>query len=814
MLSALPDAGHPDDFTRSDLFRKCREMGIIPRSEADLDELQGAGISAPPASAASGVHVGRSASQDGNRLDLAMAVDGMWCPACAWLIESVLRKVKGIMTVACDFATDRIVLTYDPVAAGPKQIMEAIGDLGYGAHLPDQTVDVRHRKGELLRLVISAGLTLNVMMLSLALYGGFFTPYDSTDTRFLSWLTFAMTTIVLTYGGNRIFRKAIAGIAHGAFGMETLVGIGALSAYSYSIASLTVGSLHIYFDTAAMLVTLVLFGKMLESKAKRSVQADLGQFLSLQPTKVRVPAAEHPAGRYVSLGQLRPGDVFQVEPSETVPADGEVTEGTGHVDESTLSGEAQPREKKPGDALVSGTQVIQGSFRVKATRVGDISVLGQMIRIMERTLATRSPLEEKTDHILRWFVPAIVLLAAGTGLSCRGMGLSWEVALVRTITVLVVACPCALGIAIPMARIAGVTLAYRSGTLVRDFRAFSEASRIGAFVFDKTGTLTRGEWELLEVIPVGQLTERQVCSLALAMEQGSDHPIAAAVRRYAPDVRIHPLARDSIKFHGNGITADMDEGLVKIGSRAFLSAEIDASGVATDIPDPSGGQVQSTVYMSIDGNICAHILFGDRLKPEARAVIAHLADIGIPVSVISGDSLETTRAAGRLVGCSDATGGLLPVEKAGRIEQLQRKRIRVAMAGDGINDAPALARADLSIAVPGITGSHLSREAADITLMRSELDAIPTFLDLGKAVSRKIHQNLAWAFAYNIVSVPVAMAGLLTPLVAVSAMLLSSLSVIANSLLLLRCSPGSGGGGIVSPAQRRSTDPGDVETKH
>ena len=791
MLSALPDAGHPDEFSQSDLFRKCREMGIIPQSDNDLNGRQEDGA-APVVSRDSGSDPspGPAPFQQAGQLDLSLIVEGMWCPACAWIIETVLKRTRGVTTAVCSFSTDRVLLSYDPVALDPHHIVGLIHDIGYRARLPDEPVDARLKRKELLRLIICAGLTLNVMMFSFALYGGFVTAYDPGSVHYLSWLIFLMTTVVLAYGGHRIFRRAVFGAIHLSFGMETLVGLGALSAYFYSIVNLTLGSLHIYFDTAAMLITLVLLGKTLEGRARSSVQADLGRFLSLRPTKVRICTAEHPDGRYVNLGQLHPNDVFRVEASETVPADGEVIEGGGHIDESSISGEARPRGKEIGDSLESGTRLIEGSLKARAIRVGKASMLGQMIQVMERTLATQSPLEEKTDRVLRWFVPAIVLLAVGTSLVCRGSGMSWEAALIRAITVLVVACPCALGIAIPMARIAGITLAYRRGILVRNFRAFARAARIDVFVFDKTGTLTRGEWELLEILPTGKRTEEEICSLALALEESSHHPIASAFRKYAVGVPLHPIAQGGIEFHENGITAGTDQGFVKIGSRVFVSTESDASDSKTGggTVDPKEERIHSTVYMSIDGNSCARFLFGDELRPEAGPTIARLKGMGIPVSIISGDSHGVTRMTGESIGCREAVGDLSPLGKASRIGELQKKGTRVAMVGDGVNDAPALAQSDLSIAVPGATGSHLTRETADITLVKGDLAQIPAFLELAGAVNRKIHQNLAWAFVYNIASLPLALAGLLTPLVAVSAMLLSSLSVIANSLLLLRSS--------------------------
>lgn len=788
MLSNLSDGEDPDTFKETDLFKKCRDIGIIPQSEKDLLDDRRQVEDGPNDS---GPFTARLASdpshpQTENSLHIALKVDGMWCPACAWVIEATLEKTAGIVSAACSFSTDRIMCSYNPVSTNPTTIIRTIDNLGYRSHLPDDTSDALAKKSEMLRLIIAAGLTLNIMMFSFALYTGFFTDFDPETVQRFSWPIFLMSSVVLFYGGRDIFRRALTGILHTAYGMETLIGMGALSAYLYSIVNMVSGSLHLYFDTTAMLITLVLLGKMLESSAKQSAQADLANFLSLQPTKVRICSEQDPAGRYVSAQQLRAGDIFLVEESEIIPADGRVVEGTGYVNESSLSGEARPCVKKTGDLMRSGTQVVQGYFRIEATAVGQDATLGQMIRIMEKTLAEKTPLEERTDRILRWFVPAIILLAVGTALVCRSTGLSVEASFIRAITVLVIACPCALGIAIPMARVAGISRANRIGILVRNFKAFERAPRIDAFVFDKTGTLTQGQWELHEVELTGSLSERQVLSLALSLEEKTHHPIAAAIRERADTLPDYSIMPHGIEAFENGVSGRIGEGDVRFGSKDFLSAEVSASSPLPDTIDARKDPSQSSVYMSIGGKICATFIFGDKIKVGTESTLAQLADMGISVSIVSGDNQTTTRKIGEIIGCSEATGSMLPGDKVAYVKNLQQKGFRVAMVGDGVNDAPALAQSDLSIAVYGGSGSHLNKERADITLMGGELNSILEFWQLASAVGKKVHQNLVCAFLYNAICLPLAMGGTLTPLIAVSAMLLSSLSVIANTLLLTR----------------------------
>lgn len=783
MLADLPGEQGPEAFSETELFKKCQAAGIIPTSAADGESQfreTGSVSLFPPLTAepGSGDAIGE------NLLTLTMKVEGMWCPACAWVIEETLKRIPGIEKVSCSFSTDRARCTYNPIRTSPADLYRAIDDLGYYSVSTEEETGDGRKKTEMLRLIISAGLSLNIMMLSLALYTGFITDLRPATIEKLSWPVFFMASIVVFYGGKNIYKRAWAGITHAAFGMETLISVGVFSAYIYSLVGLVAGSLHLYFDTAAMLITLVLIGKMLESGAKKKIEEDLAGVRSLKPTKARVCSTAHPAGHYVAAEYLRADDIFLMEDSEVIPADGRILDGTGTIDESSLTGEARPVIKRPGDLLRSGTQVVQGCFRVITTATGDDATLGQMIRVMEKALGEKTPLEGKADRLLRWFVPIILLLALGTGLAGKFNGLSGEMALIRAITVLIIACPCSLGIAIPLARVGGITVAHRKGILVRNPQAFEQASRISAVVFDKTGTVTHGQWTLRTIIPIEPFTRDQVLSLAVSLEKTSDHPIAIAIRQQAEDGSEWSVIPDRIDRSEIGISGQIGKDTVKIGSRDFLKDEIAATG---DLPDAIGDQdntVYSTIYMSFGGRLCGVLLFGDKVRRSAAAAIRGLNATACRTLLVSGDGTDTTRAIGNQIGIADASGGKLPEEKAAVIRGMQEEGLRVAMVGDGINDAPALAQADLSIAV--YAGSHLTQETADITLMDNDLTKIIVYRELAKAVNGKIHQNLAWAFLYNIFSIPMAMAGLLTPLIAVGAMLLSSLSVIGNTLLLIR----------------------------
>jgi heavy metal translocating P-type ATPase len=708
----------------------------------------------------------------------------MWCPACAWLIDESLKKTPGIFDSACNFSTDRVQVNYNPIKTSPDRIVDAVNKLGYRAAEPDESRNVIERRREFVRFAISAFLTMNIMMLSWALYSGFITDFSQDTINKLSWPAFIMATMVVIYGGFELVKKAWAGLTNAAFSMETLIIMGAMSAYIYSTVNLFAGSIHIYYDTAAMLITLVLLGKTLERRAKGKVLEGLENFFSLKPSKVRICTDEYPSGRYVSAGHLAEQDIFRVEENEIVPADGRVIEGSGTVDESSLTGEPLPIRKKPGDALHSGTRVIKGALKVSAQRVGAGSTLGQMIAIIENTLMAKTPQEGKTDTLLQWFVPIIIAMAVGTAVVCLLTGVSVEEAVLRAVTVLVISCPCALGIAIPLARVAGISIAGKKGLLVRDFKAFEQADRVTAFVFDKTGTITTGKWNLLNTVCEGSLTPDQALALAAGLEKESEHFIATEIIKQARAKNIHPSSVANIRPDDKGIQGELKGQILKIGSAEFLDTEIQASDSLVATSESGGREDHSYVYLGIDGRLAAIFIFGDTLRPDARPTIQQLKELDLQLALISGDGEQTTRTIADRVGIHQAFGGRLPGDKSRFIVELQQAGHQVAMVGDGINDAPALVQADLSIAVH--SGGQLSKETADITLMRGEPSQLLEFLDFAKQVNKKIYQNLAFAFIYNAVSIPIAMSGLLNPLVAVTAMLLSSLSVTGNTLMLVR----------------------------
>jgi len=772
ILVQASGSADPEAFRRSELYRQCQESGIIPRSAADL---------ALPNAASEETAKAHPSSTEG--IQLRLKVENMWCPACAWLIETALSRTPGVLSAACSFASDQLQVEYDPVAVDPSRIQAAVQRFGYSVTPPGESRDKDLRRREWIRFGVATFLTMNVMMLSFALYFGFFTDLPPESVASISWPMAVMAAAVMVFGGTPFFRRAWLGLRQAAFSMEALITVGALSAFGFSTFNLLTGSIHLYYDTACMLVTLVLLGKMLERRARDHVLEGLEGLLSLMPSKVRIVDEAFPEGRYVAAGQLAAGDLFRVAENEIVAADGVVVSGGGTSDESSITGEPRPVVIKPGDPIRSGSRLRHGSVTICANQVGAESTLGQMIAVVQNTLTLKTADGSWAANILQGFVPVILSLAAATGAAVWLLGQGADAAMLRAVTVTVIACPCALGIAIPLARVAGVALAARKGMLIRSFSAFERAEKLDTLVLDKTGTVTRGEWYLKNIIPFGSFNREKVLALASGLEQGASHPIALELLRAARERHIRPERVAVVQDEGNGISGLWEGHEVKIGAAEFLAEEFAGQKLLLE-PLQRHSVGSSFVYLSAGGRPAAVLVFGDQLREGFDAVVAELQRRGLRVILVSGDGTETTRTIGRRLGITETVGACLPAEKADIVSDLQKRRKRVLMVGDGINDAPALAQADLSLAV--FAGGSLGKEVADATLMRAEPAQITGFLDFAHAVNRKIRQNIVLTFLYNAVGIPLAMSGLLSPLVAVCAMLLSSLSVIGNTYLLVR----------------------------
>lgn len=806
LLLEATDSPDPARFRETEIYRRCLEAGIIPASEEDLEA--GGGDARKDAPESGDESSGEVA--DRPLLDLDLRIEGMWCPACAWVVEEVLKRDRGVRGADCRFVLDRLRVQYDPVLTSPERIRNRVKRLGYRAVEIGEGAEEDTDRRELIRFGVAGFLTLNVMMLSFALYSGFFTQLGPSAAAKLSWPIALLAGAVFVYGGAPIYRAALAGVLNKSPGMETLISLGSGSAFGYSLFNLMRGSIHLYFDTASMLITLVLVGKLAERRTRRAVLARLGGFFSLLPNKVRLSADGFPEGRYADAGQLEAGDVFLASAGETAAADGIVLRGRARVDESTLTGEAEPVAKAAGDRLRSGTRVVEGELAVRADAVGRESTVGQLMRVMEEALEGRAWYEGPADRALRWFVPAVALLASGTGAVCFVSGLTAEESLIRGITVLVISCPCALGVAVPLAKVAGISLAGERGILVHDFDAFDRIRDADVAVLDKTGTLTRGEWRLVEAVPERGWTGEDVLGLAAGLEQFSERNVARAVARGARERSVAPRRLRDVVERENGIRGYAGEAFAALGSAEFAAQHLDPEETARVWKDSGRDPGLSRVILAVDGRIAGMLLFGDSLRESSASTVAELAGHGMRPVLVSGDGQKATEAVGAALGVERCLGGMLPEDKARYVRGLAQEGHRVLMAGDGINDAPALAAADVGVGTSG--GGRIGRQGPSLTLLGGDLRRIPEFLGLARRVRRTVRGNLIMSFAYNAVAIPVAMSGLLNPLVAVTAMMLSSLSVTGNSLLLIRrgersgaAAPGSRAEG--APAVLRSESP-------
>jgi heavy metal translocating P-type ATPase len=781
MLLESTDADDPARFKETDLYRQCVAAGVIPASEADLRRLHEQ-EKQDHRTAAGPIKNTNTSSDRSGTLPLDLVVDGMWCTACAWVIETALSRLGGVQGATCHFSTDRLHCRYRPDRVAPDQIRKAVTRLGYRTRDPDTDDADRHaQRRELVRLTITALLSVNVMMLSWALYAGFFTTLSGDAVSKISLPIVAMAAIVFVYGGGPMLRKAWFGLVHRAPGMETLVGMAAGCAFGYSVYNWLTGSIHLYFDTASMLITLVLLGKVLEQQAKGRVRRDLDRFFALQPAKVRLITDSCATGRYVAIGQLAPGDRFAVEANEIVPADGHVESGTASLDESSLTGEPRPVPVKIGDPVKSGTRLLDGRVVARAEKVGGDTILGRMIAIMARSLEQKSVFEGRTDRMLRWFVPIILTLAGSTGLFCFLSGATINQAMVRAVTVMVISCPCALGVAIPMARLAGISLAGRRGILVREIQAFERADAVDTLVFDKTGTLTHGRWQLVGIDCQPGHDPATIAAWAAGLEQASDHDIARSIKDYARVQGTSPARVTDVSVHPDGVRGQLEGTCLRIGSRGFAWGQAQSpDGARND----SHGTLTSRVFLSANDRPAATLIFGDAIRPSVPGMVETLKQSAVDLHLVSGDAAASAGAVADTLGLTRVRGNLLPADKADYIDRLNQQGRHVAMVGDGVNDAAAMVRADLAVAV--YSGAGLAKEAAHITLMRGDPAQLLDFFPLSRRVNRKVAQNLWCAWVYNLISIPVAMSGLLTPLVAATAMLLSSLTVIGNTLLLVR----------------------------
>ncbi|MCG8332884.1 MAG: heavy metal translocating P-type ATPase [Proteobacteria bacterium] len=763
------------DFKQTEIYKTCVAAGVIPGASEDADPAK----SYPSDKAREFQNQSDSSTET---LTWAFSLSNMWCPACAWIVEDALKKSKGVRQAVCTFSSDRGKVVYDPVLTSPEKIKKLVKSLGYGLHALDE--GQQSQTPEFVRLAVTFFLTMNIMMFSWSIYSGFIWQLPKVSVQLLSWPLLLMATVALVYGGYPIHKKALAAIRTGIPGMEVLISIGSITAFLYSLLNVIQSSLHLYFDASSMLILLVLIGKRLEHSAKSKIAMGLTDFFSLVPEKVRICSDQSPKGRYVSVKQLTEGSIFLVSEGEIVAGDGTVTKGEAVIDESSITGEPKPFNAKIRDSVKSGTRIISGSITVKADHVGEESVFGKMKIIMENSLSGKTRQTARFERLLKLFVPVVLSLSVMTYIYSLLRGLTSYESIDRALSVMVISCPCALGVAIPLALVAGVSIAGKQGVLVKDLEAFERVVDLDKVVFDKTGTLTTGKLECLEIQAVSTLTPNDILSIAATLEQESGHYIALAIKNQFEQQNLELLSISNIKHYENGISGLYKNKQVRLGNWEFMEDAAQTERFEEHLPDSA--QVVSRIYLSWDNVIEAVIYLGDSVRGDVKGLITDLNNKDFDVFLISGDASMPTKEVAHSTGITDANayGDLLPHQKAEFIRKQKSNNNKVVMVGDGVNDAPAMAESDLAVAVH--SGLNPGDNVASITLMKENPAQLLDFLFLAGKVNRTVKQNLVFALLYNLIGIPVAASGLLNPIIAVTAMLFSSLSVTFNTLFLLK----------------------------
>lgn len=756
------------------------------------------------------------------RVDLTL--HGMSCAACASRIERELSEVPGVERASVNFATGRAAVdASDELEA--RALVESVERIGYGAEpvvrgparspapaladgpsarsMHDHAHDHAHGDRDLRRrFIVAAALTTPIVIIAMShgaipwLHGAWIVPVQ-----------LVLSFVVLAWCGGIFFRLAWIALRHGQSDMNTLVALGTGTAFVASVVSAfrhEGGAEHapVYFEAAAVIVTLILLGRLLEARARGRAKEAIERLLSLAPRTARVE--RNGVEIEVPVEEVRVGDLVRVRSGERVPVDGIVESGRTTVDESMLTGESMPVDKNEGDRLFAATLNGTGSVRFRADRVGEGTMLGQIVRLVEEAQAGKPPLAQLADRVAGVFTPIVLVIAALAFAAWALLGPAderWVLATTAAVSVLIIACPCALGLATPTAILVGTGRGAELGILIRGGEAIERAGQLSCVVLDKTGTITQGRPELAAILPTAPWQEQDLLRLLASAERGSEHPLAAAVVRAAERRGIRSVEPASFEARvGEGVRAVVEGRVVEIG-RVAKDARLPGEVAARQ---RSG---ETLVEARIDGAPAGFLAIADPEKPEAADAVRALRSDGLRVIMLSGDARPTAEAVAHRVGIDEVIAEVLPADKAATVRDLQRQGQVVAMVGDGINDAPALAQADVGIAIG--SGADVAIEASDITLVRNDLRAIPAAIRLSRATARTMRRNLFWAFAYNAMAIPVAAGALypftgwmLDPIIASAAMALSSVSVVLSSLLLRRFSDRPS-----SPAEARPSAP-------
>jgi Cu+-exporting ATPase len=728
--------------------------------------------------------------------ETGLLVSGMTCGACAVRLEKALSRAPGIGRASVNFALERADVAFDPRQNNPAQIAEVIRKAGFEPSLVPTTdegraeADAQHDERE----DAKAKKELFVLRISMALaapmVGHMIMKFFGSDFTHYPFVEVILATIIQFVIGARFYRAAYNALRAGAANMDVLVVTGTSAAYIYSWYLIgTLGAEargQLYFEASAVIITLVLLGKYMESRAKRGTTAAIRQLMDLRPQTARKRLADGTEAD-VPVAEVRAGDVVIVKPGERVPVDGEVVAGQSDMDESLITGESLPVLKQPGDSVTGGAINGTGLLEIVATHIGADSTLSKIIRLVENAQSGKAPVQRLVDQISQVFVPVVVAISIVTFAVWIFLTGQFEPALIAAISVLVIACPCALGLATPTAIMTGTGAAARSGILIKDVESLERAHRLSAVIFDKTGTLTEGKPAVTATF-ASQGSEADMLRLAAAVQQGSEHPLGRAILDKAGELELSlPAVTDFQSLTGQGVIGWVENQKVAVGNERLLAELNLQPGEELARAREWEAKARTVVWVTAEDRILGMIAIADKIRPEAAESIETLRNLGIRTLMLSGDAELVAAEIGRQAGVDESRGTVQPDEKADAVNALSSEGYIVGMIGDGINDAPALAAADVGIAMG--TGTDIAMETASITLMRSDPRLVGAAISASRATFRKIKQNLFWAFIFNIIGIPLAAMGILTPTLAGAAMAMSSVSVVSNSLLLRRWKP-------------------------
>ncbi|CAN5756258.1 heavy metal translocating P-type ATPase [soil metagenome] len=753
---------------------------------------------------------------------LTLPIEGMTCASCVNRIERFLRKTDGVVEASVNLATERATVSFDPGLAGRSDLVKAVEAAGYDVR-PEPVAQAASESGDAAAVEVEQqdrakaqelrdlGLRALVsIVVAAGIFALMFWPERPIAMEELNKLVLWPATFIQFWAGGRFYRAAWRALKHRSATMDTLVALGTSAAWVYSVVLTMWPHLVMaagvepvtYFDTSALIIGFILAGRWMEARARTRTAGAVRALLSLQARMARLVGADG-TEKDVPVDQVQAGDLLRVRPGERIPVDGLVHDGRSSVDESMLTGESMPVGKGPGDEVIGATINTSGSFIFRATRVGAETVLAHIVRMVQEAQGSKAPIQRLADVVSGYFVQIVLVVAALTfGIwMLFGPEPRLTFALVSAITVLIIACPCAMGLATPTAIMAGTGKGAEAGILIRGGEALEIAHKIRTVVFDKTGTLTMGRPAVAFVVAAPGVTDDELVSAAASLERGSEHPLGTAVVAEAERRRLASAAVEGFDaVVGRGVVGSIDGERVLVGNRGLLESQGVAVDTLGEVAVQRAENAETPIFVARDGRVLGLITVSDPIRPQAAEAVAALHARGFEVWLVTGDASAVAHAVARQVGIEHVMAEVLPAGKAERIAELQAGGRRVAMVGDGINDAPALAKADLGVAIG--TGTDVAIEASDITLVGGDPRLVVSAIDLSRRTLSIIRQNLFWAFAYNVVLIPVAMGVLypffgilLDPVFAAGAMALSSVSVVLNSLRLRRFDPRPGAGG-------------------